>query len=81
MDPSALFRAGNDNSLPRLLCFFFCRLVPHLLLGLAVLLSPMAFSTWATYLLASGGMAYMNLTNLRRALTMVRAAGAKVHTA
>lgn len=53
-------------------------------MGLAVLFSPRAFSCHTTYLLASGGMAYMNLNNLRRARTMLlpapgAGAGGKAH--
>ena len=58
-------------------------------MGLAVLLRPGPFSGRGTYLLAAGGMAYMNLTNMRHARALLRHAalaggagdGAKAHAA
>lgn len=62
--------------------FVAFRFLPHLIMGIAVVLRPSAFSSTGTYLLASGGMAYMNLANLRRAKTTLRFGPAeKLHAA
>ncbi|PRW60674.1 cyclopropane-fatty-acyl-phospholipid synthase [Chlorella sorokiniana] len=53
------------------LTFVAFRLVPHALLGLLVLFQPGAFASWAYYFLALGGMAYMNVTNVRRAVDLL----------
>ena len=58
------------------------RLVPHALLGLLVLAQPGAFASWAYYLLAAGGMAYMNAVNAYRALDLLAPVPAgKAHVA
>lgn len=65
----------------------FRRLLPHVLLGLLVLLQPGAFASWTSWGLATGGMAYMNAVNLRRGLDLLApaalpaAAPAKPHAA
>lgn len=47
------------------------RLVPHALLGLLVLCQPGAFATRTYWLLACGGMTYMNSTNARHGLDLL----------
>ena len=64
------------------LTFALFRALPHAALGAAVLLSPSAFSTRAYYLLAAGGMGFMNVANVRRGLALMagRRAAARPHS-
>ena len=75
--------ASPTNPHPRLATPPCNRLAPHALLGLLVLLQPGAFATTAYWALATGGMAYINATNARRALDLLAPAppGAKPHAA
>ena len=49
--------------------FFLFRLLPHAALGTTVITHPQAFSSAATYWLAAAGMGYMNVANVKHAVT------------
>jgi hypothetical protein len=53
--------------------------VPHALLGLLVLFQPAAFATRTYYVLAVAGMAYMSVTNGRRAVALLAPPASKAH--